>query len=233
MSIGSNQQGCHADAGPMQISTDLMQARQSLHAQAVFSAVSSLITWHPLVMRGRPRSITYDKRGLLSSLVRFLLQPPASPSPSFPASKSSLENSSIVGIFITLYVYQSLLTMRTVLSFLRLLIVPTSSSAEMACCIPFRTLLQHKNRYHAQLDNSIDGTKSRDGGKCSGALSLVQTEGIEVVASGVNPTMPVDPRFPEMLMQPDARPISKEQLSAEVKSIYAGLVMVESKCIRT
>jgi hypothetical protein len=44
-------------------------------------------------------------------------------------------------------------------------------------------------------------------------------------------TMPVDPRFPEMLMQPDSRPISQEQLSAEVKSIYAGLVMVESKCI--
>jgi hypothetical protein len=44
-------------------------------------------------------------------------------------------------------------------------------------------------------------------------------------------TMPIDPRFPEMLMQPDSRPISQEQLSAEVKSIYAGLVMVESKCI--
>lgn len=44
-------------------------------------------------------------------------------------------------------------------------------------------------------------------------------------------TMPVDPRFPDMLMQPDSRPISQEQLSAEVKSIYAGLVMVESKCI--
>jgi hypothetical protein len=45
--------------------------------------------------------------------------------------------------------------------------------------------------------------------------------------------MPVDPRFPEMPMQPDSRPILQEQLSAEVKTIYAGLVMVESKCIRT
>jgi hypothetical protein len=43
--------------------------------------------------------------------------------------------------------------------------------------------------------------------------------------------MPVDPRFPDMLMQPDSRPISQEQLAAEVKSIYAGLTMVESKCI--
>lgn len=43
--------------------------------------------------------------------------------------------------------------------------------------------------------------------------------------------MPIDDRFPDMLMQPDSRPISQEQLAAEVKSIYAGLTMVESKCI--
>ena len=36
---------------------------------------------------------------------------------------------------------------------------------------------------------------------------------------------------PEMLLQPDTRPISHEQLASEVKSIYAGLVMVEAKCI--
>ncbi|KAJ9630950.1 hypothetical protein H2203_001478 [Taxawa tesnikishii (nom. ined.)] len=34
-----------------------------------------------------------------------------------------------------------------------------------------------------------------------------------------------------MVLQPDARPISHEQLAAEVKGIYAGLVMVEAKCI--
>ncbi|KAK3366614.1 hypothetical protein B0T24DRAFT_509774, partial [Lasiosphaeria ovina] len=31
--------------------------------------------------------------------------------------------------------------------------------------------------------------------------------------------------------QPETRPISQEQLVAEVKGIYAGLVMVEAKCI--
>lgn len=36
---------------------------------------------------------------------------------------------------------------------------------------------------------------------------------------------------PEMLLQPDTRPISHEQLVGEVKGIYAGLVMVEAKCI--
>lgn len=34
-----------------------------------------------------------------------------------------------------------------------------------------------------------------------------------------------------MLKQPETRPISQEQLVAEVKGIYAGLVMVETKCI--
>ncbi|KAL1841014.1 hypothetical protein VTJ49DRAFT_7530 [Mycothermus thermophilus] len=34
-----------------------------------------------------------------------------------------------------------------------------------------------------------------------------------------------------MIRQPDTRAISQEQLVAEVKGIYAGLVMVESKCI--
>ena len=36
---------------------------------------------------------------------------------------------------------------------------------------------------------------------------------------------------PEMLLQPDTRPISYDQLVMEVKGIYAGLVMVEAKCI--
>ena len=35
----------------------------------------------------------------------------------------------------------------------------------------------------------------------------------------------------EMIKQPNSRPITNEQLSAEVKGIYAGLVIVETKCI--
>jgi hypothetical protein len=38
-------------------------------------------------------------------------------------------------------------------------------------------------------------------------------------------------RYPGLLMQPDTKPISQEQLASEVKSIYAGLTMVETKCI--
>ena len=35
----------------------------------------------------------------------------------------------------------------------------------------------------------------------------------------------------EIILQPETRPISQEQLVAEVKGIYAGLVMVEARCI--
>ena len=40
----------------------------------------------------------------------------------------------------------------------------------------------------------------------------------------------VDPE-PEILLQPETRPITHDQLVVEVKGIYAGLVMVEAKCI--
>ncbi|KAK4107100.1 hypothetical protein N656DRAFT_720760 [Canariomyces notabilis] len=54
-----------------------------------------------------------------------------------------------------------------------------------------------------------------------------------------HPAPPSDPWPPasaddepiEIIKQPETRPISQEQLVAEVKGIYAGLVMVESKCI--
>nr|POE59007.1 est/smg-like protein 1 [Quercus suber] len=37
--------------------------------------------------------------------------------------------------------------------------------------------------------------------------------------------------FPGLILQPDSSPISQEQLQAEVKGIYHGLLMVEAKCI--
>ncbi|KAE8857068.1 hypothetical protein PTNB29_08135 [Pyrenophora teres f. teres] len=40
-----------------------------------------------------------------------------------------------------------------------------------------------------------------------------------------------DPRYPNLILQPDSRPISQEELASEVKSIYAGLTMVENKCM--
>lgn len=42
---------------------------------------------------------------------------------------------------------------------------------------------------------------------------------------------PEDPSVSLIITQPETRSISQEQLVAEVKEIYAGLVMIESKCI--
>ena len=36
---------------------------------------------------------------------------------------------------------------------------------------------------------------------------------------------------PELILQPETRPISHDQLIVKVKGIYAELVMVEAKCI--
>ncbi|PVH86360.1 hypothetical protein DL98DRAFT_582931 [Cadophora sp. DSE1049] len=44
-------------------------------------------------------------------------------------------------------------------------------------------------------------------------------------------SLPVRDDNYDIIMQPETRPISQEQLVAEVKGIYAGLVMVEAKCI--
>ena len=40
-----------------------------------------------------------------------------------------------------------------------------------------------------------------------------------------------DHEMPEMLLQPETRPISHDQLVVEVKGLFAGFVMVEAKCI--
>ena len=53
---------------------------------------------------------------------------------------------------------------------------------------------------------------------------------IEELLFGVGDPDSLEPE-PEMLLQPETRPISHEQLVVEVKGIYAGLVMVEAKCI--
>ena len=61
------------------------------------------------------------------------------------------------------------------------------------------------------------------------------------VTEQIDPTVPapdnelelnheLDPE-PVLLLQPETRPISHEQLVVEVKGIYAGLMLVESKCI--
>jgi hypothetical protein len=58
--------------------------------------------------------------------------------------------------------------------------------------------------------------------------------GIKKYASSSPPMSPLfrsDDTEAAMLLQPETRPITQEQLVNEVKGIYAGLVMVEKKCV--
>ena len=48
---------------------------------------------------------------------------------------------------------------------------------------------------------------------------------------GASAQLPTQSRYPGLILQPDSSPISQDQLAAEVKGIYAGLVVVEAKCI--
>ena len=87
-------------------------------------------------------------------------------------------------------------------------------------------------------------TKHTEDGSCETSLSLhqerpvpsVNASNIEQSSQDVIPTSQTDQDIwvepePEILLQPETRPISHEQLVVEVKGIYAGLVMVEAKCI--
>ncbi|SLM39765.1 DNA/RNA-binding domain, Est1-type [Lasallia pustulata] len=53
---------------------------------------------------------------------------------------------------------------------------------------------------------------------------------MELLIGAAMTDSPTDPT-PEMLVQPETRPISHAQLAVEVKGIYAGLLMVETKCV--
>ena len=63
--------------------------------------------------------------------------------------------------------------------------------------------------------------------KLEGSQSAIKDE-INSVTHELDSDWEADP---EILLQPETRPISHDQLVVEVKGIYAGLVMVEAKCI--
>ena len=65
----------------------------------------------------------------------------------------------------------------------------------------------------------------------SKSLDNMQTVSAVVEHGKQHTFEPLPEDEPRMLLQPGTRPISHEQLVVEVKGIYAGLVMVEAKCI--
>ena len=82
----------------------------------------------------------------------------------------------------------------------------------------------HKARLEQSMSNEPDNATMDDSERPSRPLSGGDSSPVEDPPEGIEVV-------PEMLLQPDTRPISHEQLVVEVKGIYAGLVMVEAKCI--
>ena len=97
-------------------------------------------------------------------------------------------------------------------------------------------LLQRNRRPHVLRRRQEQATSNEPGTSSKEESYQAQGLGTEQARSG-DDSPPVDEppegleAEPEMLLQPDTRPISHEQLVVEVKGIYAGLVMVEAKCI--
>ncbi|KAK2035738.1 hypothetical protein LZ31DRAFT_636908 [Colletotrichum somersetense] len=60
---------------------------------------------------------------------------------------------------------------------------------------------------------------------------VVETQEAPVPPRTFEPQAPEDNNTEFMIKQLDTRPISQEQIEAEVKGIYAGILMFESKCI--
>ncbi|KAH6980502.1 hypothetical protein EDB80DRAFT_626217, partial [Ilyonectria destructans] len=81
----------------------------------------------------------------------------------------------------------------------------------------------HEN---TKADDTEDGIATVTGREQDSA-NAVATEIQTVKADNQDPLL--DPEF--IIKQLDTRPVSQEQLVAEVKGIYAGLTVVESKCI--
>ncbi|KAF4447843.1 hypothetical protein F53441_8648 [Fusarium austroafricanum] len=100
-----------------------------------------------------------------------------------------------------------------------------------------RARIDSRNTSGRQLWTSDDGVQPKSQGR---AVSLSSPR--QGPAKTNRPTQSTTQQSPQppsndddstskMMRQPETRPISQDQLVAEVKGIYAGLVMVETKCI--
>ena len=87
------------------------------------------------------------------------------------------------------------------------------------------------NPIDADAQASFEAPGDREGAAVTG--QSFENTNFNRVNITLEPHEPIDEwdADPELLLQPETRPISHDQLVHEVKGIYAGLVMVEAKCI--
>ncbi|KAM0344031.1 hypothetical protein ACHAPU_007934 [Fusarium lateritium] len=100
----------------------------------------------------------------------------------------------------------------------------------------------HKNTSGRQLWSSEDGVQGKSQGPGRAVSFTPPRQGPTKANRPTQSTQPATQQSPrpssnddespsKIMRQPETRPISQDQLVAEVKGIYAGLVMVETKCI--
>ncbi|KAF4989226.1 hypothetical protein FGRMN_9239 [Fusarium graminum] len=100
----------------------------------------------------------------------------------------------------------------------------------------------HKNTSGRQLWSSEDGVQGKSQGQGRAVSFTPPRQGPTKANRTTQSTQPTTQQSPhptsndddstsKIMRQPETRPISQDQLVAEVKGIYAGLVMVETKCI--
>jgi hypothetical protein len=100
----------------------------------------------------------------------------------------------------------------------------------------------HKNTSGRQLWSSEDGVQGKPQRQGRAVSLSSPRQGPTKANRPTQQTQPATQESPQpssndndspskMVRQPETRPISQDQLVAEVKGIYAGLVMVENKCI--
>ncbi|KDN65893.1 hypothetical protein CSUB01_11167, partial [Colletotrichum sublineola] len=78
---------------------------------------------------------------------------------------------------------------------------------------------------------SITYAESAESSQSDDSIATTQSAQKDTSLSRSFDCLDVENNEEVMIKEPETRPISQEQLVAEVKGIYAGLVMVESKCI--
>lgn len=86
-------------------------------------------------------------------------------------------------------------------------------------------------RTQGRLWNEGDPTPTRSSPTRTATNITQRTRARKQASQSGQPETEEYPSVKKMIGQPETRPISQEQLVAEVKGIYAGLLMAESKCI--
>lgn len=92
---------------------------------------------------------------------------------------------------------------------------------------PFTVELDGTPKYASPDENDAESIENHENTEEDEGSARALTLDIQTVKDD-NQDPPVDPEL--LIREPETHPISREQLMAETKGIYAGLVMVEEKC---